>query len=41
MKLYETPLLLLVETSDQDVLSTSMKTQDSTDYNLGWLDEGK
>lgn len=41
MKKYEQPLLFLIETSEQDILATSMKTQDSTDYDLGWLDEGK
>lgn len=35
MKEYERPLLFLIETSEVDVLSVS--TQDSTDYDLGWI----
>ena len=35
MKEYERPLLFLIETSEEDVLSVS--TQDSTDYDLGWI----
>ncbi len=38
MKKYEQPLLFLIETSEQDVLAVSVQT--STDYDLGWLDEG-
>ena len=36
MKKYEQPLLFLIEASTQDVLAVSV--QDSTDYDLGWLE---
>ena len=38
MKKYEKPLLFLIETSEQDVLTVSVPSQ-GTDYDLGWLPE--